>query len=197
VRQRLPLVLSATALLVALFGATPIGDAARNAIPFALFARNAGKVGGIGASRAPKPGRLLPLGGDRKFPRSVLPRGFEGPQGPPGPQGPAGPAGPPATRMWAVVDADGTLYKGGNGTNWAQHVDTGVYQVGFDQNVDGCAAVASTGTHLSGPGGSDNVPAGFASTLTHGSIVSVITEIPGGYYPFRAIDRGFVLAVFC
>jgi len=32
-KQRLPLLLSATALLVALFGSTPLGTAARQAIP--------------------------------------------------------------------------------------------------------------------------------------------------------------------
>ena len=90
-RQRLPLVLSAAALVVAVLGSTPVGGAAgaalRDVVP---FARNAGAVGGIKASRSPRPGQLLPLGADRKCPAGVLPAGT---QGPPGPQGPPGVAG--------------------------------------------------------------------------------------------------------
>jgi hypothetical protein len=60
-------------------------------------------VNGIKASRAPKAGRLVPLGRNAKLPASVVPtqrgnRGLPGPQGPAGPpgaQGPTGPTGPP------------------------------------------------------------------------------------------------------
>ena len=92
-RRRLPLILGATALAVALFGSTPLGEAARNAIPplakKANFAANAGAVNGLRASRTPKPNYLVPLGGDGKFPASV------GAIGPPGPVGPRGDAGLP------------------------------------------------------------------------------------------------------
>ena len=67
-KQRLPLVLSATALLVALLGFTPLGEAARNAVPFAL---NSGAVNGIKASRFAKPGYLVALNRHGKFPASV------------------------------------------------------------------------------------------------------------------------------
>jgi hypothetical protein len=95
-RQRLPVVLSAAALLIAVLGATPNGVAALTggAVRVALFARNAAKVGGIGASKKPKAGQLLALGKNGKFPASVLPGGVRGPAGPEGAQGPAGPAGP-------------------------------------------------------------------------------------------------------
>src|SRR5262245_57528686 len=92
VREKLPLVLSATARVVAVFGATPLGSAALNAVS---FAKNAGSVNGIKASRSPKAGQLLALGANRKFPSSVVPQG---------PQGPAGPAGPAATSLFAVVN---------------------------------------------------------------------------------------------
>lgn len=91
--KRLPLVLSATALAVALFGSTPLGEAAREAIPplakKANFAANAGAVNGIRASRTPRPNQLVPLGPDAHFPASV------GAIGPPGPVGPRGDAGLP------------------------------------------------------------------------------------------------------
>ena len=88
-RQRLPLVLSAAALLIAVLGATPSGIAALTGgtVRVALFAKNAAKVGGIGASKKPKAGKLLPLGKNGKFPASVLPASNGGPAGPQGPQG--------------------------------------------------------------------------------------------------------------
>lgn len=91
---RLIAVLAGAALLLAVLTASPAGGSARRSI--AAFARNAGAVNGIKASRTPKPGRLVPLGKNAKLPRSVVPtaRGARGLQGPTGPQGPAGPQGP-------------------------------------------------------------------------------------------------------
>lgn len=105
--QRLPLVLSAMALAVALFGSTPLGEAARNAIPpiaaKANFATNAGAVNGIRASRTPRPNHLVPLGSDGHFPASV------GAIGPPGPVGPRGEAGLPGVAgLIAVSVSSGT-----------------------------------------------------------------------------------------
>jgi hypothetical protein len=97
-RQGLPIVLSAIALLVALLGSTPLGHAARRAIPplakhakTANYAKNAGAVDGIKASKRPRAGRLVALGPGGKFPAAV---GQVGPQGPPGPAGPKGDQGP-------------------------------------------------------------------------------------------------------
>ena len=82
------------ALALAVLTASPAGGAARRSI--AAFAKNAGAVNGIKASRTPKPGRLVPLGKNAKLPASVVPttRGERGPSGPPGAQGPQGPVGP-------------------------------------------------------------------------------------------------------
>ena len=112
-RQRLPLVLSASALLVAVFGATPVGHAAGrviHAVPpfakragfakFAGTADNAKRLSGHKASRSPKAGDIPVVGANGKLPASI---GAVGPQGPPGPagsgssrgpQGPTGPQGP-------------------------------------------------------------------------------------------------------
>jgi hypothetical protein len=97
--------LAGAALLLGLLAASPAGGAAKRSI--AAFARNAGAVNGIKASRTPKPGRLVPLGRNAKLPRSVVPtvrgvRGSQGPVGPAGPQGPKGepgPAGPGASKI--------------------------------------------------------------------------------------------------
>ena len=71
-KRRLPLILSITALVVALAGITPLGQAAHNAADVVRFARNADKVDGIHASRSPKAGRLLALNSAKKFPASVM-----------------------------------------------------------------------------------------------------------------------------
>ena len=86
------------ALALAALVASPAGDAARRSI--VAFAANAGAVNGIKASRAPKPGRLVPLVRNAKLPASIVPtvrgpRGATGAAGPAGPQGPVGAQGPP------------------------------------------------------------------------------------------------------
>ncbi len=108
-RKRLPLALAATALLVALVGSTSLGEAARDVAsavpPFAKkagYATNAGAVGGIKASRQPKPGFLVPLGADGKFSAAV---GLAGPQGPKGDTGETGPAGPAGLSELQIVTA--------------------------------------------------------------------------------------------
>ncbi|MBA3364842.1 MAG: hypothetical protein H0U03_03520, partial [Actinobacteria bacterium] len=111
-KNRLPIVLSTTALIVAVLGVTPLGEAAAkvaNIVPRAMFANNAARVDGISAARTPKAGHLVALGRNGQFPGSVIPRTIaveveqEGPQGPKGDKGdrgatgaagPAGPAGP-------------------------------------------------------------------------------------------------------
>ena len=72
-KHRAAIALSTTALVVAILGQTPIGNAAVGAVRVALFAENAAKVNGIQASRRPMPGRLLALNAKGKLPSSVLP----------------------------------------------------------------------------------------------------------------------------
>jgi len=117
--RRLPIVLATTALVIAVFGSTPIGHAVTTAVsPFAThakkadYATNAGAVSRIKASRTPRTGYLLALGKGGKFPASVAAGGPAGPQGPKGdkgdsgpkgsagPAGPAGPAGAPGVSGW-------------------------------------------------------------------------------------------------
>lgn len=113
----LALVLSVTALTVALLGSTPVGQAVTSKAPlfaktagYARRAGNAAALSGIKASKQPRPGALLPLGADGRFPASVGlagpkgdtggkgdpgVRGSVGPKGDIGPQGPRGAAGSP------------------------------------------------------------------------------------------------------
>ena len=94
--KRLPIVLSVAALVIAVMGVTPLGEAAKNALP---FAKNADRVDKIHASTTPKAGQLYPLGKNTKFPAKVLsvtrgPKGDSGEMGQIGASGPQGPAGP-------------------------------------------------------------------------------------------------------
>src|SRR3954465_3353338 len=78
--HRLPLMFSASALVVALFGATPVGEAAgsvaakgRAFAKRAGYATNSGAVNGIRAARAPAAGRLVPLDKNAKLPEAAIP----------------------------------------------------------------------------------------------------------------------------
>jgi hypothetical protein len=143
-KSRLPLVLAATALVVALFGSTPLGHAVASAVPpfakkagYAKTAGNAAAVDGIKAARSPKPGFLVSLGADGKFPSSV---GVAGPQGPQGPAGPAGPSGPQG-KTGPQGPAAATNYKIVTSTNSA-----------FANNV-GATVSCPSGTQALGGGG--------------------------------------------
>ncbi len=93
--NRAAVALSGAALVVALLGATPIGEAAQKVVPVALFARNAERVDGIDASRRPRAGHLVPLDARGLLPASVVPgTATAGEIGPAGPQGPRGARGP-------------------------------------------------------------------------------------------------------
>jgi hypothetical protein len=70
-RQRLPLVLSITALAVAVLGTGAVQSVAQTVVD---YARNADRVDGIHAARTPRANRLLALDADARFPRSVFPR---------------------------------------------------------------------------------------------------------------------------
>jgi len=110
---QLPLILSSVAIAVAIFGSTPLGKATvAEIVPLAKFSQNAAAVNGIKASRVPSPGKLVPLGNDGRFPRSV---GVAGPQGPrgdtgaTGSAGPAGPAGAAGVSGYQIVSASTSL----------------------------------------------------------------------------------------
>jgi hypothetical protein len=89
-RQRLPIVLSVTALVVAVLGSTPLGTAARNIV------LPRGSVGTVqlrnNAVTGAKVKNFSLVAAD--FKRGQVPRGPVGPAGPAGPAGAAGPQGP-------------------------------------------------------------------------------------------------------
>jgi hypothetical protein len=64
------------------------------AVKVAVFAKNSAKLNGLQASTTPRPGRLLPLGSNGRFPNSVIPA-VAGPTGPKGDPGDPGAKGDP------------------------------------------------------------------------------------------------------
>lgn len=95
-RNRLPIVLSATALVVAVFGITPLGQAAENVVT-THFAKNANFLRGKAPSVAKKPNTIVQRdakGNIKGLPAARGAQGAAGPPGPAGPQGPGGPGGP-------------------------------------------------------------------------------------------------------
>jgi hypothetical protein len=96
-RRRLSLVLSATALAVALLGSTPLSRAAADALEQVVpraktadFAKNAGKLNGRTSSMTPRARQIPVLNARGKLPASI---GAVGPRGPAGPTGAAGAPG--------------------------------------------------------------------------------------------------------
>ena len=150
--KRLPIVLSAAAFVIALMGVTPLGQATRDALP---FAKNADRVDTLHASKTPKAGQLYPLGANKKFPAKVLsvtkgpkgetgemglpgatgPRGWRGATGPQGVRGPAGVQGLPGPVSldyvfsdWVVVEPTTTLQPTENRAEcpyWGEYVTGG------------------------------------------------------------------------
>jgi hypothetical protein len=106
-KARLPLVLSITALVVSLLGATPLGRAASDAVAQVVprakkadFAANAGKLNGHRSSTKPGVGQIPVVGKNGKLPASI---GAVGPAGAAGQQGAAGPQGPPGVAGYQQI----------------------------------------------------------------------------------------------
>jgi hypothetical protein len=89
-RKRMPIVLSSCALVVALLGSTPLGQAARDLVPPRSSVGTIQLKTGAVTSLKVRNYSLLAI----DFKRGQLPRGAQGPAGPPGPQGAPGPQGP-------------------------------------------------------------------------------------------------------
>jgi hypothetical protein len=183
VNHRLPVLLSATALLVALFGSTPLGRAVVSTVPpfakhakTADFAANAGAVNRLRASTHPRAGWLVALGSDGKFPVSVGQVGPPGPQGPKGdqgsqgpsgqkgpsgpkgstgPAGPSGPAGPagPPGLSGWTFVTVGVTTPPGGAQNWVASCPAGKKALGGGATVGASASVPKDQIWMNGPAG--------------------------------------------
>jgi len=120
--------------------------------------------------------------------------GAAGAQGPAGAQGAAGPAGPkgdPATKMFAVVGANGQPKANSPGVASQKSAGAnGKYVVTFPQSVGGCAPVISISDTNSST--ADPKTATAVVPATGANIVNVSTFSDGSSH-----DMDFVIAVFC
>jgi hypothetical protein len=117
------------------------------------------------------------------------PAGANGAPGPAGPRGPAGPAGAPATTLWAVVDATGTVNRGSRVTS-AARLGGGVYEVIFNRDVTNCAYIGAVGD----PG--FGAAFGFFSASRRGGKANGIF-IETANTTGTIADEPFHVAVFC
>lgn len=129
--NKLAIALSSAVLVVALLGATPLGQAAGSAAD-----RSLGLMG-IQAKKKPLRGPRGPAG-----PRG--PRGVQGPQGDAGPQGLAGPAGPQGP-----AGSDGA---GGAPGPKGDKGDPGTFSGTF-RNGEFSIEMTTHGIFMRGPGG--------------------------------------------
>ena len=123
------------------------------------------------------------------------PAGSAGPKGETGsrgPQGQTGEAGTPATKLWAVVNADGSLARGSGATS--STFNGAYYRVAFNQPVDTCsyqATIGKTGAGFSNGGEAEADE--FVGNGFPASEVLVDTYTSAG----AAAQKKFSLAVFC
>lgn len=159
-RGGLEVVLSSAALAVAILGATPLGNAAlAQVVPLAKYAKNAGTVDGIKASRTPKANQLVPLGAQGRYPASV---GF-GPAGPAGPKGDTGPKGDPGD-AGPKGDKGATGPKGDKGDTGPKGATgpPGVLSVDLQAQAIASSTSATKTATASCPAGEFSIGGGFA-----------------------------------
>ena len=117
------------ALVVAVLGSTPLGEAAyhaavpKNSVGTAQLRKDA-----VTAAKVTD-GSLLA----RDFKPSQIPAGPPGPQGPVGSKGDKGGRGEPATTIWARFNADGTGFS--KGATRVSYIGSGTYQLTFQRDV--------------------------------------------------------------
>lgn len=122
--------------------------------------------------------------------------GAKGDDGAPGTSGSPGLPGAPATKLFAVVRADGTLL-GGNGVVSVGPPTpgfAGFYTLTFDRDVSRCAAVATPGALNGGFAGNRIASANRGSTATMS--IGVRTQRFAGT-DFIDESSDFNIAVFC
>jgi hypothetical protein len=186
--ERLPLVLSATALAIAVLGTTPLGAIAqnaafpRNSVGSAQLQRNAVTAAKL-APNAVRAGHVLDgslLAAD--FKPGQLP---QGPKGDKGDKGERGEKGEPATRLWASVTHNGSI-RDASGVTRVARIQTGRYFVDFGQPINKCALLA---TH----GGLTTYTVGGVTILRYSDVSIGVATFEGS----NSRDADFSVAAFC
>ena len=146
---------------------------------------------------------------DRRLTWNVSgPRGLTGPRGATGPQGVAGAS---ATKLFAQINADGTVNSSSGGVQAAKTNGAGSYLVNFGQDVTHCGATATqAGLPVYRKPGTAGTPATGSPVLAidsdpaSGSPVNFPNGFPiadtiqvSTYSGTTRSDSSFMLAVFC
>lgn len=184
--KRLPVILSATALVVSVLGATPLGQAAGRAIisipPLAKrafhanVADNALKLSGHKASATGGAGTIPVLDAKGRLPASV------------GAVGPKGDPGAPATRLFALVKPDGSLGASQGVSSSGKDTSAGGYQITFDRDVTFCAVLATAGNY-------DRIVTALVNPFGRGgNVVRVVVQDSSRDFVY---DTDFSVAAFC
>jgi hypothetical protein len=127
-------------------------------------------------------------------------RGAQGASGAPGAQGPKGDTGAPgtpATKLFAVVQADGTLVasRSSGVVSVTKDVSAGTYRVYFNQTVSTCAAVATPSNIADAP---ETIQVAFqGSPISGGGLTDNGFFIQLANNAGTLTDTGFHIAVFC
>jgi hypothetical protein len=208
-RNRLPLVLSATALVVAVFGITPLGQATSTVIQ-THFARNANFLRGNAPSVKAGKGKIPVANKAGKLDRSWGAVGARGPAGPPGANGASGAAGakgdkgdkgdpgqtgaPGPAARWAQFKADGQILAQSGGITLTAK-GTGAYWINFGSSLVGKALLATIRYGDVGfiqvvrcGGGVDGTPCSFGDNPNHLYVGTFTTAA-------AAADKAFYVSV--
>jgi hypothetical protein len=119
-----------------------------------------------------------------------------------GPQGPQGVPGAPATRLWAVVNSDGTLRRGSGvvAVSAAGPVSNPYIVVRFDRDVSSCAHIVSLAYRRDGTANTGEIAADSTTEPTvRPDSVTVQGFRSEGYVPplTPPVNKDFQLAVLC
>ena len=182
--SKLAVAFSASALLVSVLFATPVGHAAtklvlgKNSVGTAQLRKNAV------TSAKVKNGSLMAA----DFRAGQLPAG---PQGPKGEKGDPGAPGAAATKLWAYLNWNGTLRRG-SGIASTSKIGNGFYSVTFNQSIANCVGIAS---YMTEPGdGGYNMANHFA--VTRSNATQMYVSIWNSYTQ-TAPNLPFALIVVC
>lgn len=137
------------------------------------------RTGGVGSSEVRN--RSLKVGDLSVSARASL-------RGAKGDTGAAGPAGAPAVKYFATISAAGERTRGNAASSSHTSAGSGVYSVGFAQNVSACAYSATVGTT-----DGSTAPAGRATLRSDGANVGIQIFDAGG----APADLPFHLIVAC
>jgi hypothetical protein len=119
-----------------------------------------------------------------------------------GPRGLQGVPGAPATRLWAVVNSDGTLRRGSGvvGVSAQGSAANPYIVVAFDRDVSGCAHVVSLTYDRDGHANTGEIAAGpTTAPSVQANSVTVQGFESEGYVPPLSppVNKDFTLAVLC